>query len=279
MKRKRTGADGCTAKKGKMSVVQVASWNVNGLRASIRKGAIQRLLSGHRPNIVCLQETKIQRKHVDVVSAAVGEGYFGYWNCCEGKKGTAGVGILTDTRPVQVRYDLDNSEQGGEGRVITAEFPSWYVVTVYFPQPGDKFAKLSEKLAWEQRFKTMVATLQANKPVICLGDFNIIMDEKDCPKKHIPKLGNYFDKAEIDSFQSTIGSLGMIDTFRSFHPEAVEYSYFSALSKNAREKQHGWRLDYIFVSASLHSSVLSSTILADSPGSDHLPVLAVLTHS
>lgn len=276
MKRKRTDLPIQVEKRVKMTPLRLISWNVNGLRAQLSKGSMHLLLSDWKPDIACLQETKLQTKHTAAVQSTLDARYHAYWNCCTERKGQTGVALLSLSRPLHVSYGLSQSSTGGDGRVIVAEYPNWYLVTVYFPQPGNLFEKLTEKIAWEKEFQALNQSLQRLKPVICMGDFNIIISEADCPKRHLPRLGAYFDRREIDSFKETIGELGWRDGYRELHADPG-FTYYSARDKQARSKGNGWRLDYAFFSPALFPALVSCQVLDTLLGSDHFPLLADIT--
>ena len=297
MKRKREKQQTKGEKRAKITPLRFISWNVNGLRAQLSKGSLQQLLSTWKPDIVCLQEIKLQPKHIATVQSSLDSGYSVYWNCCEECKGQAGVALSTllytvhrDVRsfllrtallslqpPLHVSYGLSQSSTGGDGRVLVAEYPNWYLVTVYFPQPGNHFERLSEKIAWEKDFQALSQSLQKGKPVICLGDFNTITSDLDCPKKHLPRLTAHFDRTEIDSFRETVAQLGWRDGFRALHPEDPGFTYYSARDKKAREKGNGWRLDYSFFSSTIFPALESCMVLDTHQGSDHFPLLVALS--
>ena len=272
MKRKLTNFANSTQKKPKITPIRVISWNLNGIRAQVKKGTLNRLFLDSEADFFCFQEIKLQKKHIPEVKIDYLEEFYAYWNCSEEKKGYAGVAVFARTPVLRVTYGLHHSLTPGDGRLITCEYPDFYLVTVYFPQPGANFANLTEKLAWEMEFKALIADLQRVKPVICIGDFNIIMNELDCPEKHRKKLGKYFDKKEIDSFNETIGSLRLCDSYRYLHPDTPGLTYFSLRSPLSS----GWRLDYCFLSQSLQPRLLTASVLSTS-GSDHFPLLISIT--
>lgn len=279
MKRKREKQHIEGEKRAKMTPLRLISWNVNGLRAQLKKGSVQQLLAVWKPDIVCLQETKLQSQHIDTVQSSLGADYCAYWNCCEERKGQAGVALLSLLPPLRVSYGLSQASAEGDGRVIVAEYPKWYLVTVYFPQPGNHFERLSEKITWEKDFQALNQSLQQVKPVICLGDFNIITSDLDCPRRHLPRLAAYFDHREITSFQETLTELGWRDGFRALHTEDPGFTYYSARDKKAKDKGNGWRLDYAFFSPTIFPALQSCQVLDTHLGSDHFPLLADLSFS
>lgn len=255
--------------------MNIVSWNVNGLRAVMKKDfpAALELL---QPDVLCLQETKAQD---DQVQAALEEidGYHVYSNSAE-RKGYSGVAILCRERPLAVRADIGVEEHDREGRVLTAEFPDFYLLSVYTPNSGSGLARLPYRETWDSAFLHFVASLQQDKPVLVCGDLNVAHREIDIarPKPNYNKSAGYTQQ-EIDGMDRLLDA-GFTDTFRHLHPDTVQYSWWS-FRANARAKNIGWRIDYLLGSTGLVKERLESASIHDGIlGSDHCPVALTLSH-
>lgn len=256
---------------------KLLSWNVNGLRAAIKKG-FHDFLEAEQPDVLCLQETKIS---ADLVDGFVFAGYpHSYWNCAD-KKGYSGTAILSKTEPLSVRYGLDNEKHDGEGRVITAEFDDYHLVTVYTPNSQNHDANKRPRrldyrtLEWDVAFLDYVKGLEATKPVVFCGDLNVAHREIDLanPKSNRKNAG--FTDEERARFDAILEA-GFIDSFRHLHPDATErYSWWSYRA-GARQRNIGWRIDYFCVSPALRDRIAKADILDQVLGSDHCPVLLEL---
>jgi len=257
--------------------MKLLSWNVNGLRAALKKG-FRDFLAAEQPDVLCLQETKLSS---DLVDAFVFEGYpHLYWNCAE-KKGYSGTAVLSKTEPWTVTYGLGSAEHDREGRVITAEYPDFYLVTVYTPNSQNhddngRPRRLDYRtLEWDVAFLQYVKTLEEAKPVVFCGDLNVAHTEIDLanPKSNRKNAG--FTDEERARFDAILEA-GFVDTFRRLYPEARDrYSWWSYRA-GARKRNVGWRIDYFCVSASLAPSIEDALILDQIEGSDHCPVGLVL---
>jgi exodeoxyribonuclease-3 len=263
--------------------VKIYSWNVNGLRAVLRKGDFQKFLAKHRPDVLCLQETKADRAQVEIDLPDYEE----YWNSAS-KKGYSGTAIFTRTKPLAVTngfsaaiarkfkfVDSERRDSADEGRVITAEFAKFFVVTVYTPNAKDDLSRLKLRHKhWDPAFLAHCKQLEKKKPVIFCGDLNVAHTELDLanPKPNVGKKG--FTEEERAGFQSFLDA-GFVDTFRIFTQGNGHYSWWSAFS-GARARNVGWRIDYVLTSASLKTSVKAAQIHADVMGSDHCPVSITL---
>lgn len=248
--------------------MRLVSWNVNGIRAVMKKDFMDSFKSMNT-DVLCLQETKAQD---DQVLEALNElsGYTIYTNSAE-KKGYSGTAILTRQTPLSVQYDMGIAEHDNEGRVIAAEFPDFFLVTVYTPNSGSELKRLGYRQSWDEDFHHYLKTLENTKPVIVCGDLNVAHTEQDLarPKANYNKSAGYMQE-EIDGIQRYIDS-GFIDTFRLIHPQIQKYSWWSYRA-GARQKNVGWRIDYFLVSESLRTKVADADILTDIMGSDHCPV-------
>ena len=263
--------------------MKLYSWNVNGLRAVLRKGDFQRFIAKHRPDILCLQETKAEREQVEIDLPD----YHEFWSSAS-KKGYAGTAIFARTEPLSVTngfsaalhkrfrfVDKQRRDSADEGRVITAEFSRFYVVTVYTPNAKDDLSRLTLRHKhWDPAFLAHCKRLEKKKPVIFCGDLNVAHTELDLanPKPNAGKKG--FTVEERRGFQSFLDA-GFVDTFRIFTQGNGHYSWWSAFS-GARARNVGWRIDYVLVSAALRRRVKAARIHADVMGSDHCPVSITL---
>lgn len=244
--------------------MKLFSWNVNGLRACMNKG-FEDFLKETEADVICLQETKMQREQADFVFP----GYEEYWNSAE-RKGYSGTAIFTKEKPVQVTYGLGLEEHDKEGRVITAEFEQFYLVTVYTPNSQRELARLDYRMVWEDVFRAYLLELDAKKPVIVCGDLNVAAEEIDLKNPKTNRMNAGFTDEERAKFRE-LKAAGFTDTFRYLHPEEVKYSWWSYMFK-AREKNAGWRIDYFMVSDRIKDMVAKAEIHNEFFGSDHCPV-------
>lgn len=249
--------------------MRLVSWNVNGIRAIMKKDFTQ-ALHDFAADIVCLQETKAQ---VDQVVATLEplNGYHIYCNSAE-RKGYSGTAILSKKEPLAVQYDMGMAEHDQEGRVIAAEFADFFLITVYTPNSGSELKRLSYRQQWDNDFLAYVKKLEQIKPVILCGDLNVAHREIDLthPKANYNKSAGY-TQIEIDGMDNIIAA-GFIDTFRYLNPSTVKYSWWSYRA-GARAKNVGWRIDYFLVSSSLAARIQFTDLLNEVTGSDHCPVL------
>ncbi len=252
--------------------MKLISWNVNGVRAVAKKGFADQQQAWDA-DIICLQETKAQDDEVRQALAEL-KGYEIYSNSAV-RKGYSGTGVLTRHTPVNVGYGIGKEEHDQEGRVITAEFPGFYLVNVYVPNSGSDLTRLSYRQIWDQDFRAYLHGLQAQKPVIVCGDFNVAHQPIDLarPKENYNKTSGY-TQPEIDGMTALLGK-GFTDTFRQLRPEQVGYSWWSARF-GARQKNIGWRIDYFLTSAPLLSGIRDSYIMPDEMGSDHCPIALIM---
>lgn len=244
--------------------MKLYSWNVNGLRACMTKGFAD-FLQEAAPDIICLQETKMQREQADFVFP----GYEEYWNSAE-RKGYSGTAVFTRVKPLVVTYGLGQEEHDKEGRVITLEFESFYLVTVYTPNSKDGLARLDYRMVWEDVFRAYLQELDAKKPVVVCGDLNVAAEEIDLKNPKTNRKNAGFTDEERAKFRE-LKAAGFTDSFRYLHPEEVKYSWWSYRFK-AREKNAGWRIDYFVVSDRIAAKLRSAEIHNEVFGSDHCPV-------
>ena len=239
------------------------SWNVNGIRAVLNKDFVE-ILYALDADIFCIQETKAQPDQIEVDCELYP---YQYINSAQ-RKGYSGTMIFCKEEPISVRYGMDMEEHDTEGRVITLEYPEYYVVTVYTPNSGDGLKRLEYRMEWDKAFSAYLKSL--DKPVMACGDFNVANEEIDIknPKTNHKNAG--FTDEERDSFKKNLLS-DFVDTYRTLYPEKVEYSWWSYRFK-AREKNAGWRIDYWLVSPELKDTMVDAKILTDVYCSDHCPV-------
>ena len=252
-----------------MRMKKMISWNVNGLRACMKKG-FQEYFEAADADIFCLQETKLQEGQIDLELP----GYHQYWNYAE-KKGYSGTALFTKEEPISVRYGIGIEEHDMEGRVITAEFPEYFVVTVYTPNSQDELKRLAYRMEWEDAFRSYLKKLEEKKPVIFCGDLNVAHREIDLKNPRTNRKNAGFTDEERGKFSELLDA-GFIDTYRHFYPDTEgAYSWWSYRFK-AREKNAGWRIDYFCVSESLKDRLVSASIHSEIMGSDHCPVELVI---
>ena len=240
------------------------SWNVNGLRAVAGKGFAD-IFDAFDADFVCLQETKLQEGQIDLQFL----GYQSYWNYAE-KKGYSGTAIYTRHTPLSVSYGIGIPEHDTEGRVITLEMPSFYLVNVYVPNSQDGLKRLDYRMSWEDAFRAYLCSLAGKKGVIVCGDMNVAHQEIDLKNPSTNHFNAGFSDEERGKMTELLDS-GFIDTWRALHPQDVKYSWWS-YRMNARERNVGWRIDYFLASQSLGDKILSADILNEVFGSDHCPV-------
>lgn len=259
--------------------MKLFSWNVNGIRAVIRKGEFEKFINTYDPDILCLQETKAEQGQAEIDLLQYKE----YWNSSRTKKGYSGTAIFTKQEPLSVINDIPEKfvKSGGlnednyghsndEGRVITAEFVDYYVVTAYTPNAKDDLSRIPLREQWDRALTLYCADLQKTKPVIYCGDMNVAHTEDDLanPKPNVGKKG--FTAEERTGFDNWLTS-GFVDTFRIFTQGNGHYTWWSHFA-NARARNVGWRIDYFLVSETLKQKVKSAEIHADQLGSDHCPI-------
>jgi len=265
----------------KKTHLTIISWNVNGIRAVLKKGCFLEFIDKYDPDILCLQETKAERGQVEIDLPQYEE----FWNSSSSKKGYSGTAIFTKVKPLSVQMDMllgealekklhdDHGRDAAlEGRIISAEFEKFFVVTVYTPNAKDDLSRLKFRhKQWDPFFLKHVKNLEKKKPVIFCGDLNVAHEEIDLarPKENIGNKG--FTNEEREGFSNFIKA-GFIDTFRDQHlGEGGHYSWWTHWA-NARKRNIGWRIDYVLTSPELKNKVKDAFILPEVMGSDHCPV-------
>ncbi|MDE7367149.1 MAG: exodeoxyribonuclease III [Lachnospiraceae bacterium] len=245
--------------------MKLISWNVNGLRACVQKNFMESFQELDA-DFFCIQETKLQEGQIDLQL----EGYYQYWNYAE-KKGYSGTAIFTKQEPLTAAYGIGIEEHDKEGRVITLEYPEYYVITVYVPNSQNELARLPYRMKWEEAFLAYLKKLEEKKPVIFCGDLNVAHKEIDLKNPKTNRKNAGFTDEERACFTKVVES-GFIDTFRYFYPEQTDiYSWWS-YRFSARAKNAGWRIDYFCVSEGLKDKLIDAKIHTDIFGSDHCPV-------
>lgn len=246
------------------------SWNVNGLRAVLRKNFLD-YLGAEKPDVLCLQETKAEPNDVEQLWPAH---YRTYWNSAE-KKGYSGTVIFTRTEPIHVTTGIGKAEHDKEGRVVTAEYGDFFLVNVYVPNSQRELTRLAYRQQWDRDFLAHLKKLEKKKPVIFCGDLNVAHTEIDLanPKANVKNHG--FTPEERAGFSTFVRS-GFIDTFREFEKGGGHYTWWSVFA-NARARNIGWRLDYFLISTALRPRLKRAFIQPKVEGSDHCPVGIELT--
>ena len=257
-------------------MTKLISWNVNGIRAAIKKGFLD-FVEKYNPDILCLQETKARPEQVELELSRYP---FKYWNWAE-KKGYSGTAIFSKIEPLDVADGLDISKHDSEGRVITLEYKDYYLVNVYTPNSKRELTRLPYRYnEWDPDFLDFVCSLEKTKPVIFCGDLNVAHTEIDLANPKTNKTtksspGNAgFTNEEREGFDNIVAR-GFVDTFREFNSDPGYYSWWSYRA-NARERNIGWRIDYFCLSKNLRSNLHNAAILSEVMGSDHAPVLMEL---
>ncbi|MBC8096666.1 MAG: exodeoxyribonuclease III [Akkermansiaceae bacterium] len=249
--------------------MKLISWNVNGLRAVLKKNFLE-FLAVEQPDILCLQETKCTPDQVEQLWPA---SYTTYWNCAE-KKGYSGTAIFTKERPLKVTPHLGVPEHDREGRVLTAEYADFFLVNAYVPNSKRELTRLAYRQQWDLDFLSFLKKLEKRKPVIFCGDLNVAHTEIDLtnPKANVKNHG--FTPEERAGFTALVKA-GFVDTFREFEKAGGHYTWWSPMS-NARARNVGWRIDYFLISPALRPHLKRAAILPHVLGSDHCPVMLEL---
>ncbi len=245
--------------------MKLISWNVNGLRAILKKG-FEDFFETVEADIFCIQETKMQEGQIEDFKL---EGYTQYWNSAV-KKGYSGTAIFTKVKPIQATYGIGIEEHDQEGRVITLEYENFYMVNVYTPNSKRELERLAYRMTWEDEMRKYLMGLDEKKPVILCGDLNVAHEEIDLKN---PKT-NHRSAGFTDEERAKMTELleaNFIDTFRTIYPDRIAYSWWSYMQK-AREKDIGWRIDYFITSKRCQDKIRDAYIYKEVMGSDHCPV-------
>lgn len=262
-----------------MVAMKLYSWNVNGIRAVVRKGEFQKFIAEQQPDILCLQETKAEQGQAEVDLT----GYEEYWNSSRAKKGYSGTAIFTKLKPIAIINDIPAEiakkhgliadhygESNDEGRVIAAEFDEFYVVTAYTPNAKDDLTRLPLREQWDAAIIDYCSDLQRKKPVVYCGDMNVAHTELDLANPGPNRGKKGFTDEERRGFDNWLAA-GFVDSLRLFKEGNGHYTWWSHFA-NARARNVGWRIDYFLVSESLKNKVKSAEIHAAQMGSDHCPI-------
>lgn len=245
--------------------MKLISWNVNGLRAAVTKGFMESF-EKLDADMFCLQETKLQPHQIELELP----GYEQYWNSAV-KKGYSGTAIFTRVKPLNVTYGIGIEEHDQEGRVITAEYDNFFLVTCYTPNSQRELARLEYRMTWEDAFRAYLLELDAKKPVILCGDRNVAHNEIDLKNPKTNRKNAGFTDEEREKMTELLNA-GFTDTFRKLYPDVTDaYSWWSYMGK-ARDRNVGWRIDYFITSARLDKDIVEAKIHPDIFGSDHCPV-------
>lgn len=245
--------------------MKLISWNVNGLRAAVTKGFMESF-EKLDADMFCLQETKLQPHQIELELP----GYEQYWNSAV-KKGYSGTALFTRVKPLNVTNGIGIEEHDQEGRVITAEYDIFYLVTCYTPNSQRELARLEYRMTWEDAFRAYLLELDAKKPVILCGDLNVAHNEIDLKNPKTNRRNAGFTDEEREKMTELLDA-GFTDTFRKLYPDVTDaYSWWSYMGK-ARDRNVGWRIDYFITSARLDKDIVEAKIHPDIFGSDHCPV-------
>ena len=242
------------------------SWNVNGIRAVIKKGFYD-FMNEYKPDIICIQETKAHKEQVEL---SLPNYPYQFWNSAV-KKGYSSTAIFSKIEPLNVKYDFGIEEHDQEGRVITLEFDNYYLVTVYTPNSKRELLRLEYRQVWDKEFLKFIKNLEQHKPVIFCGDLNVAHKEIDLKNPKTNRFNPGFTDEERSGFSSIVNS-DFIDTFREFNKDGGHYTWWSYMFQ-ARAKDIGWRIDYFCISKVLKENLKDSYILKDVLGSDHAPIV------
>lgn len=250
--------------------MKLISWNVNGYRAIQNKG-FDEIIKGMEADVLCLQETKMQEGQSDYVP----DGYHAYFNYAQ-KKGYSGTALFSKVKPLNVVFGINIPEHDTEGRVITAEFDTYYIVTVYTPNSKQELLRLDYRVQWEDAFRSYLVSLDKRKPVILCGDLNVAHQPIDLKNPETNRYNPGFSDQERMKFSELLNA-GFVDTFRHVKgPVENRYSWWSYRA-GARMRNVGWRIDYFVVSESIKDKVIDADILDNVLGSDHCPVMLTIT--
>ena len=245
--------------------MKLISWNVNGLRACAKKGFFD-FIRQEDPDIICLQETKMEPGQAQFDLS----GYLEYWNSAE-KKGYSGTAVFTKLHPLSVRYGMGKEEHDHEGRLITLEYPEFFLVCCYTPNSQRDLVRLDYRMKWEDDLREYLLELDEEKPVVYCGDLNVAHREIDLKNPKANRGNAGFSDEERAKFTQLL-NCGFVDTFRHFYPETTgAYSWWS-YQFHARENNAGWRIDYFITSKRMVPQVKNPRILSEVMGSDHCPV-------
>ena len=261
--------------KKEMTSLKLATWNVCGLRAMLKKGSLLSFLTSESPDIICLNETMLQSIHISSIKSQIPPNYHQYYACSSARKGYSGVAIFTQQEPLTIMTQAIDKHDI-EGRTLIAEYPGFYLVSTYVPNVGAELRRLDYRTEeWDEDIRGTLGRLQALKPVIWCGDFNVVHEDIDIYDIRGKEGYGCCTPEERGSFRKTLRETGMVDTFRYLNPGVKGWSYFSRRNVGARDKGQGWRIDYILASKELKENIREAYIRSDVDGSDHHPCIAI----
>ncbi|MEK5442832.1 MULTISPECIES: exodeoxyribonuclease III [unclassified Fredinandcohnia] len=246
--------------------MKLVSWNVNGLRACVKKGFLD-YFNEMDADIFCVQETKLQEGQIELDL----EGYHQYWNYAL-KKGYSGTAVFSKVKPLSVSYGVGDENEESEGRILTLEFEDFYLINVYTPNSQRDLARLNFRLEWEDRMLAYLTQLNESKPIIMCGDLNVAHMEIDLKNAKSNRGNSGFTDEERGKMTNLLNS-GFIDSFRYFYPDITDQYTWWSYMRNVREKNIGWRIDYFIVSEQFKDRLKDSHIHSHIMGSDHCPVV------
>jgi exodeoxyribonuclease-3 len=258
--------------------MKIIAWNINGIRAAIKKPYLYNLINTENPDIFCLGETKMScpHEHIDIIiKENIKKKYYSYWSLCNTKKGYSGTIIFTKIKPLNIIYGLNinNIEYDNEGRVITCEYNKYYLIHVYTPNSGQNLSRLEFRTEiWDIKFKEYIQKLQEHKNIILCGDLNVAHTEIDLKNPKANERTAGYTIEERNNFNLLLNDTKLIDAFRFKQPTEIKYSYWSYKFK-ARQNNNGWRIDYFLLSDTLKTKIISNDILTNILGSDHAPII------
>ncbi|XP_067438396.1 DNA repair nuclease APEX1 [Thunnus thynnus] len=267
--------DKMTSKDGRNANMKITSWNVDGLRAWVKKKGLD-WVREEAPDVLCLQETKCAEKDLPADITSMPEYPHKYWATSDEKDGYSGVAMLCKTEPLKVTYGIGKEEHDKEGRVITAEFPSFFLVTAYIPNASRGLVRLDYRKTWDVDFRAYLCNLDKQKPLVLCGDLNVAHQEIDLKNPKGNKKNAGFTPEEREGFSQLLAA-GFTDSFRELYPEQTNAYTFWTYMMNARSKNVGWRLDYFVLSSALLPGLCDSKIRNKVMGSDHCPITLHIT--
>ncbi len=249
--------------------MKLISWNVNGLRAAVKKG-FKEFFNQIDADIFCIQETKMQLEQIDIEIQNMLKGYYCYWNSAI-KKGYSGTAVFTKKEPINVTYGIGKEEHDQEGRVITLEYKEFYLVNCYTPNSKRELERLEYRMVWEDEIRKYLLKLNKIKPVVLCGDLNVAHKEIDLKNPQSNKHNAGFTNEEREKIELLLNA-GFTDSFRYLYPTKENcYTWWSYMF-NARKNNAGWRIDYFIVSKSIEQKIKEAIIYSDIMGSDHCPI-------
>ena len=252
--------------------MKLISWNVNGVRAAVRKGFLDKI-DELNADVICLQETKAQDDQFQEALIDL-EGYHKYHNAAV-KKGYSSTAIISKEEPIKVTWDIGVKVHDTEGRVLMAEYKDFQLINVYVPNSGSGLKRLEYRATWDKAFKSFIKKAQAHKPVVLTGDLNVAREAIDLarPKENYNKTSGYTQK-EIDGLESMM-KLGLLDSYRKLNGDKIQYTFWNQRFR-ARDRNVGWRIDYFLVDKMIADNIVEANILDQVMGSDHCPIELIL---